>query len=76
MPSHLDELTYPFQCENPKCGQQFKETLRRLIQLDEIVCPKCGMKKDIRESKRTGDLGTWFSTAGELDKLRKLEKKD
>ncbi len=49
------------------CGETFKQVLRRLLQADEIICPKCGMAIDIRESKRTGEIGKDFDTATQLD---------
>jgi len=72
--SHLDYPPHIFQCENPQCGNAFEKSLGSLVYANEVVCPKCGTSIDIRESKRTGDLGLWFSTAGELDKLDKLDE--
>jgi hydrogenase maturation factor HypF (carbamoyltransferase family) len=69
--SNFDLMSHPFKCPLPECGQTFEETYRRLIYADVVTCPKCGMKIDIREAKRTGDLGKWFDTCAELDKKRK-----
>jgi hypothetical protein len=66
--SYFDQLLYSFICQNPKCGQQFAQTLRSLINANEVACPKCGAAIDIRESKRTGDIRLTLKAAGELDK--------
>ncbi|MGH6642620.1 MAG: FmdB family zinc ribbon protein [Bradyrhizobium sp.] len=66
--SYFDKILYDFKCESPVCGQKFQEILGRLLQANEVVCPKCGVAVDIRESKRTGDIGKAFDTANQLDK--------
>jgi transcription initiation factor IIE alpha subunit len=68
MPSYFDQLSHPFQCKNPQCRENFEKPLRSLVIVDEVVCPKCGSTQDIRESKRTGEIGKDFDTATELDK--------
>jgi transcription elongation factor Elf1 len=72
--SHFDQLSHSFTCPNWQCGQVFQETYRRLIHLDEVVCPACGATIDIRESKRTGEVGSWFNTVAELDKKANEKK--
>jgi hypothetical protein len=74
MVSRFDEMLHTFRCENPQCGETFQHLLRRLLDLKEVVCPKCGTAIDIRESKRTGEIGLDFATASEIDKQR-MEKK-
>jgi len=49
-------LRYSFICPNPKCHEQFEETISRLAEADTVSCPECGTTIDISESKRTGDL--------------------
>jgi hypothetical protein len=66
--SRFDLMFHSFKCPNPQCGEVFDESYRRLLELDEVVCPKCGVSKDIRESKRTGEVGSWINTVAELDK--------
>jgi DNA-directed RNA polymerase subunit RPC12/RpoP len=72
--SYFDQLLYSFICKDPKCGQQFAQTLRSLIKANEVVCPKCGTAIDIRESRRTGDIGLTLNDAAELDKQRDQKK--
>ena len=74
MISYFDQMTHPFKCSNPKCGEPFKKPLRSLFHADEVVCPKCGATEDIRESKRAGSIGLDFHTASELDKQVSKEK--
>jgi len=66
--SHFDTMSHEFECPKPECRHVFPETYRRLLKLDEVVCPKCGATIDIRESKRTGEVGSWINTVSELDK--------
>jgi hypothetical protein len=73
MHSHLDTLSHPIKCANPKCGEVFEETYRRLFERDKVICPKCRTPKDIRESKRTGEIGSWIDTVTDMDK--KIDKK-
>ena len=65
--SYFDRLPYSFVCPSPSCGRQFEQILRSLIGADEVTCPGCGAVIDIRETKRTGDLGLTLKNAGELD---------
>ena len=37
----------------------------------KLSAPSAGQAVDIRESKRTGEIGSWFNTVAELDKLDK-----
>ena len=66
--SYFDEVPHPFKCAKPQCGKVFFKSYRRLIQADKVVCPKCRTTIDIRESKRTGDIGSWIYTIAELQK--------
>jgi hydrogenase maturation factor HypF (carbamoyltransferase family) len=66
--SYFDQTPHSFTCPNPQCGQVFQEPYRRLLHLDEVACPACGTTIDMRESKRTGEIGLWFNTIAELDK--------
>jgi hydrogenase maturation factor HypF (carbamoyltransferase family) len=68
MISYFDQMLHTFNCENPQCGHCFQEPLRSLLYADEISCPKCRTKIDIRASKSSGQLGKDFDTAVELDK--------
>ena len=74
MPSHFDQMSHSIKCSNAECGEIFQQTYRNLLQADEVSCPKCGTVQDIRESKRTGEIGSWFNTMAELDK--KLDHKE
>jgi hypothetical protein len=75
MPSYFDQLSHPFQCKNPQCREGFDKPLRSLVHANEVVCPKCGTaEEDIRESKRTGQIGKDFDTATQLDK--KISEKE
>ena len=74
MPSYFDQMSHPFKCAKPQCGEVFNETYRRLLKADEVTCPKCGTSIDIRESKRTGEIGLWFNTVSELDKKANEKK--
>ncbi len=76
MPSRFDQILYPLKCVSPQCGHHFETLLRDLVQPDSIPCPKCGVLKDLKANKTTGDLGTWFNTAAELDKLDQAAKPD
>jgi hydrogenase maturation factor HypF (carbamoyltransferase family) len=58
--SYFDVTLHPFKCESPQCGETFEESLRSLFHASEVVCPKCGMSIDIRESKRTGKISFGF----------------
>jgi hydrogenase maturation factor HypF (carbamoyltransferase family) len=72
--SAFDQLQHEFACPNPKCGNRFKQVLRRLLHVNEVICPKCGTAIDIREAKRTGDIGKAFDTANQFD-AQTAEKK-
>jgi hydrogenase maturation factor HypF (carbamoyltransferase family) len=58
--SYFDLMSHPFKCESPQCGETFETSLRSLFHENEVVCPKCGMYIDIRESKRTGKISFGF----------------
>ena len=72
--SRFDEMKHEFVCENAECRETFKQILRSLLNTNEVICPKCGAAKDIRESKRHGPLGKDFDAASELDKQASKEK--
>lgn len=68
------EKFYAFTCENPQCGEGFEQILGSLVEVDEVVCPKCATTIDIRESKRHGDIAHDFDTANELLKPDRKKK--
>jgi hypothetical protein len=65
--SYFDTMSHSFNCPNAQCGKVFRQTYRSLLQADTVVCPSCGTSIDIRESKLTGDIGSWFITITWLD---------
>ena len=72
--SYFDQLLYSFICKDPKCGQQFAQTLRSLIKANEVVCPKCGTAIDIRKVQANRRYRTTLNDAAELDKQRDQKK--
>ncbi len=68
MPSYFDQMSHTIKCPAPECGKTFEQTYRSLVETDKVVCPACGTTIDIRESKRTGEIGLWFNTLAELGK--------
>lgn len=74
--SYHDQMFHDFKCKSPKCGHLYKVILRQLLHADEVTCPKCGVKQDIREDKRTGEIGKEFDTANQLDKMGPEDRKD
>lgn len=65
--SHFDQLFHTFRCQNTKCRELFNVVLRRLLEMDKVVCPKCGHPINIRESKKRGAIRKDFDTAQNLD---------
>ena len=65
--SHFDEMSHRFRCQNVKCRNLFSVVLRRLLEVDKIVCPECGQTMDIRDSKKRGAIRKDFDTAERLD---------
>ena len=57
-------------CSAPQCRQVFHKTYRRLLYADLVLCPKCLRLEDIREAKRSGELGSWLNTVAKLDKKK------
>ena len=74
MASAFDEMQHTFTCSNAQCGERFQETIGRLVQLNEVVCPKCGTTEDIRESKRHGPIGLEINTTSNIEKERRKKK--
>ena len=72
--SHFDKMLHTFTCENTKCSKTFQQVLRSLLNADKVICPECGTAIDIRESKRTGNIGIDFDAADQLDKQTRQEK--
>jgi transcription elongation factor Elf1 len=66
--SYFDKMSHSFKCPNAQCSKVFEQTYRSLLQADTVVCPACGTSIDIRGSKLTGDIGSWFTTIAWLDK--------
>ena len=60
----FDEGTHEFKCSAPQCRHVFKKTYRSLLNADEVVCPKCLRSQDIREAKRSGELGSRLAELG------------
>ena len=69
--SYFDKMSHEITCPHAQCGKVFKKTYRRLFHADKIACPECRRTIDIRKSKSTGEIGSWFNTVAELDKKRR-----
>jgi DNA-directed RNA polymerase subunit RPC12/RpoP len=48
MVSSIDEDSRYFKCANPKCGKIFKETYGTLSKANEVICPACMTRINIR----------------------------
>jgi putative FmdB family regulatory protein len=65
MSSYFDNSFYPFRCE--ACGARFRKVLRVLVDSDEVRCPRCHSKIDLRDSKHASDIRRALARAAELD---------
>jgi DNA-directed RNA polymerase subunit RPC12/RpoP len=70
--SLLEQLCHTLKCS--ECSEVFDQNYRSLLEADVITCPKCWKPMDLRESKRTGEIGSWFNTIAKLDKQFTPEK--
>jgi hypothetical protein len=57
MSGSFSEMCHVFQCVAPQCGKVFYATFRKIRNADAVVCPKCKAALDIRELKRSGEIG-------------------
>jgi transposase-like protein len=63
--AHLvDEMTAPIKC--PKCGHETEQSIARLKNDPEIICPSCGQKFKIESGGTTGKV------ADKLDEIDRL----
>jgi hypothetical protein len=73
MMSHFDQIPCWLKCDNPQCRKVVvAEQCRIVLEANVVVCPHCRTTIDIRESKRTGHIGSWINMVQELDKIHKV----
>jgi len=75
--SHFETTSHSFLCQNVKCRNVFEVPLRRLLEVDRVVCPACGQRIGIEESKKKGAVRKDFDEAERLDiEARRKEKQE
>ena len=68
-------LRYSFICPSGDCNHQFDVSLRELVKVDHVTCPRCSTAIDIRRSKTEGDLAQIFREGMSMQASPKLRRK-